>query len=63
MTLGLADLLSLVQTIAIIATLATTLYFSQRQIRSMAIRLETRVLNDLDEKIHRLVEIYGFKYF
>lgn len=55
--LGFADILSLAQTIAIIATLALTFYFSRRQIQSLAIDVETRVLNDLDEKIHRLGEV------
>ncbi|MCI4345175.1 MAG: hypothetical protein L3K07_00245 [Thermoplasmata archaeon] len=55
--LGFADLLSVVQTIAIIAALVMTVYFSRRQIQAFTADLETRVLNDIDEKFHRIGEI------
>ncbi len=54
---GFPDVLSLAQTIAIIATLLITLYFSRKQIRSMSLDVETRVLNDLDEKRYRISEL------
>jgi hypothetical protein len=56
-SLGFSDVLSLAQTIAIIATLLITLYFSRKQIRSMSLDVETRVLNDLDEKRYRISEL------
>ncbi|MCI4360224.1 MAG: hypothetical protein L3J91_00810 [Thermoplasmata archaeon] len=55
--LGVSDLLSLVQTCAIIVALLITLYFSRRQMIAFSVDLETRVLNDLDEKFHRIGEI------
>ncbi|MCI4363009.1 MAG: hypothetical protein L3K13_01705 [Thermoplasmata archaeon] len=55
--LGFADLLSVVQTIAIIGALVMTVYFSRRQIQAFTTDLETRVLNDIDEKFHRIGEI------
>jgi hypothetical protein len=54
---GFADLLSIVQTSAIVVTLGLTFYFSKRQIQSLSIDVETRVLNDLDEKLHRMGEV------
>ncbi len=51
------ELLSVAQTIAIVAALVATLYFSQRQQRAFAVDLETRVLNDVDDKFHRISEI------
>ena len=48
--LGLSDALTLVQTIAIISTLVMTLYYTRRQLHAFSVDLETRVLNDLDEK-------------
>ena len=54
-TLGLPDVLTLAQTIAIISTLLITLYFSRKQVQSTSLDLETRVLNDLDEKLHNLI--------
>ncbi len=56
-TFGFSDILTLAQTIAIIATLLITLYFSRKQIRSMSLDVETRVLNDLDEKRYRISEL------
>jgi len=56
--LGLSDVLTLVQTIAIISTLIMTLYYTRRQLHAFSVDLETRVLNDLDEKTHHLVEIF-----
>jgi hypothetical protein len=53
-----SELLTLVQTIAIIAALVATLYFSQRQIRALRVDLETRVLNDVDEKFHHIAEMF-----
>ena len=54
---GFADLLSVVQTSAIVVTLGLTFDFSKRQIKSLSMDVETRVLNDLDEKIHRMGEL------
>jgi len=34
-----------------------TLYFSKRQIQGLSIDLETKVLNDLGEKVHRMGEM------
>jgi len=56
-SLGFSDVLSLAQTVAIISTLLITLYFSRKQIQTMGLDLETRVLNDLDEKLHSLIAL------
>ena len=55
--IGFSDILSLTQSIGIVGTLILTLYFSKRQIQALSSDTETRVLNDLDEKIHRMTEI------
>ena len=54
--LGFGDVLSLAQTIGIIGTMVLTLYFSKREIQSMSIDQQTRVLNDLDEKVRKMAE-------
>jgi len=54
---GLADLLTLAQTVGIIGTMIMTLYFSKRQIQGLSVDVETRVLNDLDEKRFRISEL------
>ena len=55
--LGFSEVLSLAQTIGIVGTMVLTLYFSKRQIQSLSIHQQSRVLNDLDEKIHKMAEI------
>jgi hypothetical protein len=54
---GLTDLLTLAQTVGIIGTMIMTLYFSKRQIQGITVDVETRVLNDLDEKRFRISEL------
>jgi hypothetical protein len=53
-----AELLTLVQTVAIIVAIIIAVYFSRRQIQALSADLEARVLNDLDEKLHRIGEIF-----
>jgi len=57
MVFELADLLTLAQTVGIIGTMLMTLYFSKRQIQGITVDVETRVLNDLDEKRYRISEL------
>ncbi|HKT22540.1 MAG TPA: hypothetical protein VJR06_08035 [Nitrososphaerales archaeon] len=52
------ELLTLVQTVAIIIAIVIAVYFSRRQIQALTADLEARVLNDLDEKLHRMGEIF-----
>ena len=54
--IGISDVLSITQTIGIIGTLLIALYFSRRQTRELPVDIETKVLSDLDEKMHRLEE-------
>ncbi|MCI4348135.1 MAG: hypothetical protein L3J97_05895 [Thermoplasmata archaeon] len=56
--IDLPELLTLVQTVAIIAALVIAVYFARRQIQALSVDLEARVLNDLDEKLHRIGEIF-----
>jgi hypothetical protein len=56
-SIGFSDMLSLAQTIGIVGTMVLTLYFSKRQIQSLSVDQQTRVLNDLDEKVRKMAEI------
>lgn len=58
-----SDVLSMVQTIGIIATLALTFFFYKRHIQPPppATDTETKILRDLDDKIHRL-NIMSFQH-
>lgn len=55
--LSFDDWLTIAQTVGIVGTMLLTLYFSKRQVQGITVDVETRVLNDLDEKIHRMGEI------
>ena len=55
--IGFSDVLSLAQTIGMVGTMVLTLYFSKRQIQSLSIDQQTRVLNDLNEKYHNMAEL------
>ena len=52
--LGFSDMLSLAQTIGIAGTMVLTLYFSNKHIQSLSNHQQTRVLNDLDEKVRKM---------
>ena len=55
--LGLPNVLSIAQTTGIIVTMVLTFYYYRRQTHNLSVDVETKVLNDLDEKVHRLNEI------
>ena len=55
--IGFSEALSLAQTIGIVGTMVLTLFFSNRLIQAQSSDTETRVLNDLDRKIHNFVEL------
>jgi hypothetical protein len=54
---GFPDMLSMAQIIGIVGTMILTLYFSKRQIQSLSIDQQTRVVNELDEKFHKMAEL------
>ena len=45
------------EAIGIIGTLFVVLYFSRKQTQSLSIDIETKVLNDLTQRMHALVQI------
>jgi len=47
--LGFSDILSVARTIGIVGTMVLTLYFSKRQIQSLSVDVESRVLNDFEK--------------
>jgi hypothetical protein len=55
--IGFSDMLSIAQTIGLVGTMVLTLIFSKKQIQSLSIDQQTRVLNDLDEKVRKMAEI------
>ena len=56
LNLEISDVLSIAQTVGIIGTLLITFFLSRREVKDLSIDIETKVLSDLDEKMHRLEE-------
>jgi hypothetical protein len=63
--LPLSRLIGLAEALGIIGTLFVIFFFFRKEMRSLSIHIETKVLNDLDEKIHvlpRAQRITGDEY-
>jgi hypothetical protein len=48
---GLAEYFGIGEVLGIIGTMFVVLYFSRKQMRALSIDIETKILNDLDERI------------
>ena len=55
--LGLVDYFVMGEAVGIVATLFVAFYFSRKQMQKLSIDIETKVLSDLDEKIHDLTHM------
>jgi hypothetical protein len=47
---GIAECFSIGEALGIIGTMFIVLYFSRKQMQALSVDIETKVLNDLDEK-------------
>jgi membrane protein insertase Oxa1/YidC/SpoIIIJ len=54
--LGLVDYFVMGEAVGIVATLFVAFYFSRKQMQKLSIDIETKVLSDLDEKMHSLTQ-------
>jgi hypothetical protein len=54
---GIAEYFSIGEALGIIGTMFIVLYFSRKQMQSLSVDIETKILNDLDEKIHGLTRL------
>ncbi|HEY7108488.1 MAG TPA: hypothetical protein VH415_03575 [Nitrososphaeraceae archaeon] len=55
--IGLVEIFSMAEAGALIATLFVILYFSKKQVQSLSVDIETKVLNDLAERMHAQVDM------
>ncbi len=55
--LGLVEYFSMAEALGIIATMLIVLYFSKKQTQALSVNIETKVLNDLDEKMQGLAQM------
>jgi hypothetical protein len=51
---GIAEYFSMAEALGIIATLFVITFFSRKQMQSLSVDIQTKVLNDLDEKYHNM---------
>jgi hypothetical protein len=54
---GIAEYFSMAEALGIIATLFVILYFSRKQMQALSVDIETKILNDMDERIRGLTQI------
>jgi hypothetical protein len=55
--LGIVEYFAIGEAVGIIATFFIITYFSRKGLQSVGVDIETKVLNDLDEKIHGMAEM------
>jgi hypothetical protein len=55
--IGLAEYFSIGEALGIIGTMFVLLYFSRKQSQSLWVDIETKVLNDLAQRMHALYQI------
>ena len=54
--LGLVEYFSMAEALGIITTMLIVLYFSRKQTQALSVDIETKVLNDLNEKMQALTK-------
>ena len=55
--IGIVEIIGLGAPLGIIGTMFIVLYFSRKQAQGFTLDIETKVLNDLDEKVRKMAEI------
>jgi hypothetical protein len=53
---GIAEYFSIGEALGIIGTMFIVLYFSRKQMQSLSVDIETKVLDGLDERIHGITQ-------
>jgi hypothetical protein len=54
---GIAEYFGMAEALGIIATMIVVLYFSRKQMQALSVDIETKILNDLDERIHGITQM------
>ncbi len=55
--IGLFELFEMGEAVGIIATFIVVLYYSRKDSQKISVDIESKILNDLDDKMHNLSEI------
>ena len=54
---GVAEYFGMAEALGIIAAVFVVLYYSRKQVQALSVDIETKVLNDLDDKMHSAGEM------
>jgi hypothetical protein len=54
---GIAEYFGMAEAIGIIVTMFVVLYFSRKQMQSLSVDIETKILSDLDERMHEITRV------
>ena len=54
---GLVEYFGIGEALGIISTLFVVFYYSRKQARELSVDIETKVVNDLDDKLHGIAEL------
>ena len=54
---GLVEYFAIGEAVGIVATLFVAFYYSRKQMQKLSTDLETKVLNDLNDKLHGIAEV------
>ena len=55
--LGLAEFFGMPEALGIIGTMFVVLYFSRKQMKTLSTDIETKILNDMDERMREITQI------
>src|SRR5215510_16173729 len=55
--IGIVEIIGMAGALGIVGSLFAVLYFSRKQAQGFALDIETKVVNDLDEKVRKMAEI------
>jgi hypothetical protein len=55
--LGLVDYFVMGEAVGIVATFVMAFYYSTKRMQKLSVNIETKVLSDLDEKMHGLTQM------
>jgi hypothetical protein len=54
---GIAEYFGIGEALGIIGTMFVVLYFSRKQMQALSVDIETKILNDLDERIRGITQM------
>jgi hypothetical protein len=55
--ISLAEYFGMLEALGIIGTMLVVLFFSRKQMQSLSVDIETKILSDLDERMHEVIHI------